>query len=135
VPRLTNKQHYTRHLQLRSLWLHDPRVFALLEPDQQAEVHRYFQPAKDLTERQLVAHRRQVSTRDPSLPNRAGKHYIRMTALLPDIDLLVPDGAVEINGTMFCRQPPEVRRLARACIELARWRREQGASGVGGSEA
>lgn len=46
----------------------------------QQEVHVFYRPAVELTAGELSAHRQAVTTREQSLPNRAGKHYRRIRA-------------------------------------------------------
>jgi hypothetical protein len=38
-------------------------------------VHRFYQPSKELTEEELIAHRKAVTKEEPGLPATAGQHF------------------------------------------------------------
>jgi len=78
VPRLTFELYRQRHVFLKRVWEIFGLLFAVLPADQQWAVHSYYVPTLDLDDLQLRAHRKEVSERDPSLPNRAGKAYLRL---------------------------------------------------------
>jgi hypothetical protein len=50
-----------------------PNLYSAISVRQQWDIHAYFQPSKDLSNIELRQHRRDVTTHDPSLPQRAGK--------------------------------------------------------------
>jgi hypothetical protein len=56
-----------------------PRWFANLSPNDQWELYRFYRPASDMTDRELIAHRRAVKAADSSLPQRAGWAYARLS--------------------------------------------------------
>jgi hypothetical protein len=51
MPRLTNDQHYERHLILKRAWTEMTQLYSALLPKDQAAIHAYYQPSKDLTPR------------------------------------------------------------------------------------
>lgn len=60
--------------------------FALLSPTEQWDLFRYYLPYQAHPDQALLEHRVQVSTLDPSLPQRAGRafhHWRRIEAALP----------------------------------------------------
>lgn len=69
MSRLSTKDYLATRLALRDadVWLHS------LELDDFIAVHRFFAPTKPFTNEQALAHRRAVTTKDPSLPHRVGK--------------------------------------------------------------
>jgi|GEM_PF-1833498 hypothetical protein len=75
MPRLSTDTYLWRHDFLSCIWENDRRLFALLSPTQQRELHRYYLPSTDLTLDQLGQHRRHLDQSEPSLGARAGKHY------------------------------------------------------------
>lgn len=124
MPRLTNRTYYERYVFLRQLWLEKPWAFVYLDAAQQQEVHRYYQPAEDMTKAQLIAHRHWVTVQDHSLPSRASKLYLRIErgVGLPHNPPLV----VTIEDNIVTEVIPfEVRKVARALIRLAEWQLKQ----------
>lgn len=69
MPRLSSKHYLTARLALRDadVWLH------ALDIDDFIAVHRFFAPTKQFTDEQALAHRRAVTAKEPSLPQRVGK--------------------------------------------------------------
>lgn len=78
MSRLTANTHYQCHTFLRRLWLTHDVLFSVLSVSAQQQLHDFYRPAVELTPQELQAHRKVVTTREPSLPNRAGKHYRRI---------------------------------------------------------
>lgn len=76
MPRLTIQLYLARHHDLKTAWIKAPQLFEVLAPRAYWDLHEYYQPTKDLTDQQLLGHRRWISRRDPSLPQRAGKAYL-----------------------------------------------------------
>lgn len=55
----------------------DRAAFVLLSPDEQWDLFQYYLPHKAHERAVLLAHRREVSELDPSLPQRAGRAFSR----------------------------------------------------------
>ena len=74
MPRLTNHSYLLQCHQLRDHW-HDmsKNAFFLLTPEEQWTLVMYFVPNEKLTDDELIIHREDISTYDPSLPQRAGR--------------------------------------------------------------
>lgn len=78
VPRLTNKEYLARHKVLRRFWLEYQDLYVVVSVPLQWDIHRFYQPAKVLTDPELIEHRATVTAEEPSLPNRASKAAQRL---------------------------------------------------------
>jgi hypothetical protein len=78
VPRLTNKEYLARHKVLRTFWIKYQDLYAVVSVPLQWDIHRFYQPAKDMTDPELTQHRATVTAEEPSLPNRASKAAQRL---------------------------------------------------------
>lgn len=111
MPRLTNTTYLFHHHQLKGLWATDERWFRYLSPNGQWALHRFYQPASDLTDTELIVHRRAVTAAEPFLPQRAGRAYARFSR-----GEAAPAGAATVNGrTVYVwavmRPEPDLRLL------------------------
>lgn len=139
MPRLTNDQHYERHLILKRAWTEMPQLYSALLPKDQAAIHAYYQPSKDLTLEALLQHRRQVAKERPGLPAAAGRAYklmlqeherqrhlaaVRATEPQPTQPAKkpkrVPRSQRQLRVTSLLRPEPDLQKLAGALIELAK---------------
>ena len=82
APRLSNTQFLQAHRDLQRLWQHDRAAFAELTSAEQWQLHDFFRPSKDLTDEQLLNHRRVISQTRPSLPQQAGRALHRLEEYL-----------------------------------------------------
>ena len=73
MPRLTNVDYLNTYRYLSEVWLHDRRLFANLGTREQWYLHDYFQPSKEWSDEELLAHRTAISKQHPSLPHQAGR--------------------------------------------------------------
>ena len=74
MPRLTNQSYLLQCHQLRDHWRDDSKnAFFLLTPTEQWTLFTYFAPSEKLTDDDLIMHREDISSYDPSLPQRAGR--------------------------------------------------------------
>jgi hypothetical protein len=78
VPRLTNDQYINHHIFLRHAWIDFPQLYVVVPMDQQREVHRYFQQAKNLCATELLEYRKRITIQEPDLPAQAGKAFTHM---------------------------------------------------------
>jgi hypothetical protein len=74
MPRVTSSLHYKRHLFLRTAWLNFPKLYALVPLHAQWQIHDFYQPSKELTETELIAHTKDLAKTNPALVHQAGKH-------------------------------------------------------------
>lgn len=74
MPRLTQPAYQTIHEHLRQLWRHDQRYFAELSAPEQWSLHAFFMPNEAMSPGDLVAYRKFISDREPSLPDAQAKH-------------------------------------------------------------
>lgn len=83
MPKLSNEDYLVRHEMLHRVWGRDARPYSHLTYQQQRDLHDYYAPAKNLSNEELLVHRKRVTRKDPSLPQRASKAFLVM--LRPDI--------------------------------------------------
>lgn len=114
MPRLTNANFLKIHSQLRLFWLHDQVQFAELTPAEQWNLRAYFQPAKDLTDQQLLVHRKVVTWHRPTLPHQAGK---ALANLWRGPSMSSIGQRLAVLGVV--RPEPDIHKLARALKALA----------------
>lgn len=138
MPRLTRRDYIAHHNFLKQIWDQHSELFAVLPVKQQWEVHRYYQLSHDLSEEQLVDHRKTIEREDPSLPQRASKAYARLdrafryafeaskgdeAAFREAVNHFIPGKSI-VHGKRRIRVgavvKPEINleRFARALIEL-----------------
>jgi len=58
-----------------------PSIYSSLLPAHQWELHRFYLPDEFLDIDQLLAHVKKAAALEPSLPNRVGKHWKRISQL------------------------------------------------------
>jgi len=63
------------------LWRDHRSIFACVDMRAQWDVHAFYQPSKELSDTELLAHRRAISKERPSLPSTASKHFRRLAAV------------------------------------------------------
>ncbi|MEV7828395.1 hypothetical protein AB0N91_13455 [Microbacterium enclense] len=81
MPRARSLDHADRHRLLRELWLFVPSIYSTLLPTHQWELHRFYLSDEFLDADQLLAHVNEAVALGPSLPNRVGKHWKRISQL------------------------------------------------------
>ena len=79
--RVNQQDHLHRHRLLRELWLFVPSIYSTLLPTQQWEVHRLYEPSEFFEDDDLLSFVKAAIEREPSLPNRVGKHWKRINQL------------------------------------------------------
>lgn len=75
MSRVPYQDHLHRHRLLRELWLFVPSIYSTLLPTQQWEVHRLYEPSEFFEDDDLLAFVKAAIAKEPSLPNRVGKHW------------------------------------------------------------
>lgn len=73
MPRLTNPAYIELHHRLRRLWVANDANYLEFSPTEQMAIHGFFAPSKDLDDDALIEHRTEITARQPSLPQRAGR--------------------------------------------------------------
>lgn len=83
MPRLSTLSYVRQRAALREEWqLRNGYGFVVLSPTEQFYIHDYFEPAKNLSPLEAVAHRKDVTARRPSLPQQAGRAFARIRPFL-----------------------------------------------------
>jgi hypothetical protein len=135
VPRLTNKQFLEEHHRLALAYESEPLIFGSVTPAEQWALHDFFVPTKDLSNDELLAHRKAITKQQSSLPNRAGKAYAflaseyqRLLALVdqleaePAVMSVVPAGPLHrqiwVRGAL--QLEVDAGKIAQVIISLAR---------------
>lgn len=130
MPRLTNDLYLKRHRWLYKLWFdHDGAPFSYLKPNEQWDLHAYYQPYKDLTDEELLEHRKQISKERPSLPARAGKAFTNLATGKQTGVKISHTGKRSISVRAIVRPEIDLKLLSKAligvAIEMARKEAEQ----------
>jgi hypothetical protein len=87
MPRLTNQSYLLQCHQLRDHWRDESKnAFFLLTPTEQWTLFTYFAPSEKLTDDELIIHREDISSYDPSLPQRAGRALSKLWAASKRLD-------------------------------------------------
>ncbi len=129
MPRLTNTHYLTTRKWLTEVWLTDPGAWANASPADQRLLHDYFEPSIPLSPDQALAHRRQVTTTNPSLPQRAGRALRRFQQVVQLESIWVPQPVISpkqgrqaqhaISARSVLQPHPDLAKLARALLQLA----------------
>jgi hypothetical protein len=141
MPRLTFDSYLKQRAFLLLVWEEIDPLFSLLSPNQQADLHHYYQPLHKYTDDHLQKHRAHVTKLDPSLPARAGKSYARLhrvyeqgverakradgskqSPMQPPRPKRtpVPASSRRITVRAVLRPEPDLHKLSQALIALAR---------------
>jgi hypothetical protein len=123
LPRLSNRVYYEKHLALRQIWNEQSQTFGYLSAVEQHNIHDFFQPSKELSFEELVAHRKRISQQRPSLPAVAAKAVSKLGQY--GLGLRKPRQARPVNGRQISvravvRPEIDVEKLAKAMLELAK---------------
>jgi hypothetical protein len=78
VSRITLESHYRRRSLLVLLWNEAPRIYGLLSPAHQWELHRFYQPDRMVDFDEFALHIAALKRTEPSLVNRVGKHFAKL---------------------------------------------------------
>jgi hypothetical protein len=120
-------------------WKGFPTVFTYLTYDQQVELHRFYATTKDLNGEEAIAHRKEVSSKEPSLPNRAGKLYARVFRIAEIVQQYiesqpelkpkpvrekvrtrVASSKLNIRISALAKPEPDIDKLAALLLDVAR---------------
>lgn len=83
MPRLTTLDYLRQRAALRDEWFaNNAYGFVVLSPTEQFVLHDYFEPTKDLSPVGLLAHRKEITARQPSLPQQAGRAFAHIRPFL-----------------------------------------------------
>jgi hypothetical protein len=153
MPRITNKQQFIRYQQLAEVYREAPALLSYLSWRAQVELEQFYQPHKVHTLESLVTHQAEVKKKEPSLPNRAGKHYgqlVEMTDKLreratnpapvvtdtaPGKKRKVHTGPHHVTIRSEARQELNVEKVARVLLDFAmQMAKEQRAKDAADSE-
>jgi hypothetical protein len=120
MPRLTTPTYLFHYYQLKALWAEDQVRFSYLSPKDQLALHKYYLFALEKTELELVAHRRDVHLGDPSLPQRAGRAYTKLTrGEKAKVGYSVTPSGRAISIRTVVRPTPDAKLLARVYWQMA----------------
>lgn len=136
MPRVTRRDQYKRYHELRQIWLEPlSGSFGILTPTDQWKVHAFYRPSERLTFEEFSAHLRQIKARRPGLVHVAGKlsrqiltEGARLAAVrLEPAPSVVARGSKrrvqrvrDVTVTGIVRPTPDINKLVRAAIELAK---------------
>ena len=135
MPRLTNKDYLSQRQFLVDVWKASPGLFSVLSYNQQLDLHGFYAPYRDLTDTEAITHRRQVTADHPSLPNSAGKLYVRFFTHVQQVQERLQQqppqlatskaptprtGRRNIQVRALARPEPDLQKVAKALLEVAR---------------
>jgi hypothetical protein len=87
MPKLTNHSYLLQAHQIRDHWRDGSKnAFFLLTPTEQWALFTYFAPSEKLTDDELIIHREDISSYDPSLPQRAGRALTKLWSASKRLD-------------------------------------------------
>lgn len=123
MPTLSDEDYLVRHVMLHRVWGKDTRPFTHLTYQQQSDIHDYYQPAKILTNEELLAHRKKITKTDPSLPHRASRAFLVM--LRPETQPEPASAGIDAKGRKITVRPlvkPEIdtEKLASALLDMVK---------------
>jgi hypothetical protein len=136
------------------MWLECDELYSILEVNQQWEVHRFYQPSKELSEKELIAHRKAVTKEQPGLPATAGRHFallyqsfrvayayadgdeMRFRSAISQMSRQRPPhqtGKRQVWVRAVANPEPDLAKLASALVDLALYQAaEEGRFSIGG---
>ena len=137
MPRLTNAEYLKQRMFLVRAWDNFRGIFTVLTYNQQMEVHTFYLPSQILADKEAIAHRKQITQEQPSLPHRAGKLFPR---LLQESKAMAqrmayeqdhpragklkaqaqPRGKVKVKVFALANPEPDTKKIAKVMLELAR---------------
>jgi hypothetical protein len=136
VPRLSNGDYLINRAFLQDAWELFPSVFTRLSYNEQIELHSFYRPSKDWTDHEAIDHRKRISKQQPSLPNRVGKHFVRIDqhakalqeqlAKRPAQPVRVLAKSSRSKGTrnirvrVLARPEPDLHKLALVLLDVAK---------------
>jgi hypothetical protein len=132
MPRLTNTDYLDIHHKLRACWLSQPHqmLFAMLEPHEQWSLHYYFKPACDMTDAELLEHRKSITAEYSSLPHRAGRAFAQLCRINEELARRQTEARDGSGRQTQPSDPPrvyglvrpevDVEMLARVLVEMAK---------------
>jgi hypothetical protein len=75
MSRLSNQLYFERYQFLMTMWLEVRDLYTVLWPNEQWELHAFYQPLKELSEAEFVEHRTSIQKMEPGLASKAGRHF------------------------------------------------------------
>jgi hypothetical protein len=135
VSRITLESHYRRRSLLVLLWNEAPRIYGLLSPAHQWELHRFYQPDRMVDFDEFALHIAALKRTEPSLVNRVGKHFAKLESfyLASGTELSKLRGGQyplartkrRVVAAGIVRPEPNLRMLARALLATAEAKRRE----------
>jgi hypothetical protein len=118
MARLTHVTYCCQRESLRETWTFNQRVFSLLVPREQWDLHNFYLLTQEMTNAELRLHRRVVKRVDPSLPQRAGRARLaRNVCSIASVDETAETSAMAPQSgtcpaTIRCWRASASRRMA-----------------------
>ncbi len=120
MPRLANPDYLFIHHYLHNVWIEQRRGFSLISTRDQRYLHDYFRPSDQLTDAQLLSHRKTISFKQPQLPQCAGRALRHLARPGRDAKYARAHGSkYDVVVYPLLRPQPHVRLLLGAMQALA----------------
>jgi hypothetical protein len=98
MARMSTKLYLGTYLRLRYIWRNYQMAYSYLLPQEQQYLHGFFHLSKDLSPEELLAHRKAITAKHPSLPQQAGKALKKFKAILLTPASLRPEASAHPPG-------------------------------------
>ena len=118
MPRLSNYDYLLIQAHLHHIWMTRRHGFSLISTKDQRHLHDFFRPSETLTEAELLAHRKAVTTKYPNLPHQAGRASKHLADPLPLKHARAGNQRIVVYSLL--KPQPDIPRLARALMNTAR---------------
>ena len=122
MPRLTDRDYLFFRAYLCEVWQARRQASGLISTRDQYYLHRYFRLGVDLTLGEALAHRQQVTHKQPSLPQCAGRALRHFADPRP---LRAATGSKRIVVYPLLRPEPDIKLLAQSLLATARSQRKR----------
>lgn len=126
MPRISDHAYLQTRQELHAAWASDSTSVFLLDALEQWALHEYYRFGENLTGPTSLEHRKAVSSRDPSLPQRAGRAMSRWRHLAAGLEVNRERARTvhprkkgrDYDVRIFSAVHPEIdpKRLARALL-------------------
>ena len=131
MPRLANPDYLAQRRNLIDYWEDEHVAWAYLLPQEQWQLHDFYQPSKYLTDEQGFAHRAEISEQRLSLPQLPGKAYKVIMSFEPvtrdhlaNLDPVTKNRKTRkraknhvVKVRALVRPEPDIMKLSRALVD------------------
>ena len=118
MPRLSNYDYLLIQAHLHNIWMTKRQGFSLISTKDQRYLYDFFRPSEVLTDAELLAHRKAVTAKHPSLPHQAGRALKHLADPQPLKQARAGNQRIVVYPIL--KPQPDIYRLAQALMDTAR---------------